>query len=182
MGFGGVGQSKKREGEAGSISDLHIHTDGGGGVRREEEKQEISGNSGALSSSLLMCVCVWTRVWMCERYLRPHTPLTAGDKHRPALLTTWFINMNFTPIRYLFLSASLLHFLSRSVVSHENTHAHTLGPLINCQNALMRNKEIVCVYWMEVKEQHTSRHKRRKWRQRKNKEKQIRGKWKQKLI
>ncbi|KAJ4926217.1 hypothetical protein JOQ06_008400 [Pogonophryne albipinna] len=40
MGFGGVGQSKKREGEAGSISDLH--TDGGGGVRREEEKQEIS--------------------------------------------------------------------------------------------------------------------------------------------
>ncbi|KAI9534804.1 hypothetical protein NQZ68_010190 [Dissostichus eleginoides] len=42
MGFGGVGESKKREGEAGSISDLHIHTDRGGGVRREEEKQEIS--------------------------------------------------------------------------------------------------------------------------------------------
>ncbi|KAF3849264.1 hypothetical protein F7725_015761 [Dissostichus mawsoni] len=54
MGFGGVGESKKREGEAGSISDLHIHTDRGGGVRREEEKQEISGNSGPLSS-LLMC-------------------------------------------------------------------------------------------------------------------------------
>lgn len=33
-------------------------------------------------------VCVREREKERERYLSPHTPLTAGDKHRPVLLTT----------------------------------------------------------------------------------------------
>lgn len=90
---------------------LSLASTEGGGCKKEE------GGNNSPPSSLLMRV-----------YLRPHSPLTGG-KHGPVLLTTWFIHTTTFPI-----SLSL-----QIQSSHRSSRTHS--SLINCQNALMRNKE-----------------------------------------
>lgn len=94
MGFRGWTKQRCKQ-EVCSISGFHMEGRGRNGVRQgggKAKKKKISGNNNSSQ-----CVCVW----MCERYLSSHTLLTAGDKHRPVLLTTWFINTNFTLVPYL---------------------------------------------------------------------------------
>lgn len=149
-------QSKNSKQEVCSVSGFHILHDVGGQMVfgcKEEEKKRRKLQVTTILNDVRVCVCVCTR----KQYLSSHTPLTAGDKHRPVLLTTWFINMNFTHICYLFLSPTppthpppfppLSSFVfSLNILSQTQTH----NPLINCQYALTRNRKVVRVYGTEV--------------------------------